>query len=241
LSFAKDNDVENRVLAIGDIHGCHVALRSLLEHIAPNESDTVVVLGDLVDRGPDSKDVLDQLISLSHKSKFIGILGNHDEMLLNAIANNTCDDVWMSKGGTETLVSYLGSLANIPQEHVDFISGFRDYWSTETDIFVHAKLDPDLPLEEQSTQMLRWNRLTGNETPHRSGKRVICGHTGLPTGTPGILNGYVDIDTWAYGGKWLTCLDTSTDEVYQSTQQGAIRGPLPLVEIATDYTKRDTS
>lgn len=227
----------NRILAIGDIHGCHRALSSLLKLIAPTDTDVIVALGDIVDRGPDSADAIEQLIDLSKTTRFIGILGNHDEMFLDAVAEGESNDRWLSVGGLNTIVSYCGSLANVPDSHITFLKSFRDSWESDSDIFVHANIESDKPLGVQTSQYLRWTRLTGTEKPHCSGKRVICGHTGLPTGVPAILNGLVDIDTWAYGGKWLTCLDTRCNLVYQASQAGNTRGPIALPMIATDFTR----
>jgi len=232
--------VANRILAIGDIHGCHIALSSLLKLISPTDSDIVVALGDIVDRGPDSADAIQQLINLSKIARFIGILGNHDEMFLDAVADGKSNDRWLSAGGLNTVVSYCGSLGNVPDSHVKFLESFRDSWESDSDIFVHANIDSAKPLADQTSQYLRWTRLTGSETPHCSGKRVICGHTGLPTGVPAMLDGFVDIDTWAYGDKWLTCLDTGSNLVYQASQAGDTRGPIALSQIATDFTRDGT-
>ena len=225
-----------RILAIGDIHGCSAALRSLLHQIQPTIDDTVVILGDVIDRGPNSRDVIDQLLVLQQRTNLICILGNHEEMLLDSLDLELARESWLNVGGLETLNSYGGDLTQIPNEHVRFLQSFIDYWESETEIFVHANLEPDVAFEEQTFPWLRWSRLTGNEKLHPSGKRVICGHTALPTGVPALLDGLVCIDTWPNGGKWLTCLDTTSNLIFQASESGEIGGPTPLSEIAIDFT-----
>ena len=95
-----------RVIAIGDIHGCSTALEKLLAAIKPGKSDTIVTLGDHIDWGPDSRGVLDMLISLSHRCRLISLLGNHEEMLLAARQSRSELVYWMKLGGTATMDSY---------------------------------------------------------------------------------------------------------------------------------------
>ena len=219
-----------RVLAIGDIHGCDVALNTLLDRIALTPDDTVIVLGDLVDGGPNSKAVLDRLIQLSHEVNLIGICGNHDELLLHSIEQGSPQRIWMGAGAMATLTSYGGDLSGIPDSHIKFLKALRDYWQTETHIFVHASVEPDVPLEQQSIPWLRWSKLDGNEVPHCSGKTVICGHTSLASGVPAFHNGFVCIDTRASRGLWLTCLDVENELFWQASQTGKLQGPFRLRE-----------
>src|SRR5665811_620014 len=93
----------SRVLAIGDVHGCHRALVTLLDQIAVTESDTLVFVGDVVDRGPASKEVVDCILSLRDKCQVVFILGNHEEMLLDAIAGRGLLNSWLNAGGRATL------------------------------------------------------------------------------------------------------------------------------------------
>jgi serine/threonine protein phosphatase 1 len=130
------------------------------------------------------------------------------------------------------LYSYGGDPANIPPEHVAFLKTGLPYWETETDIFVHANLQPGVPLRSQTPQWLRWTHMTGMERPHESGKRVICGHTPQSSGLPGLLDGWVCLDTHAYGGRFLTCLDVTSGELYQAKQSGFFRYGLTLADLA---------
>ena len=214
-----------------------MALRTLLDEVRPTADETVVILGDVIDRGPNSRNVVDQLIQLKDQTNLVCILGNHEEMLLDSFDFELARESWLNVGGRETLDSYGGELSLIPDEHIQFIRSFVDYWETESEIFVHANLEANVALEEQSFPWLRWSRLTGNETPHPSGKRIVCGHTALPTGVPALLDGIVCIDTWPDGGKWLTCLDPISDMLYQASESGDVVGPIPLLNIAMEFAQ----
>jgi serine/threonine protein phosphatase 1 len=98
-----------------------------------------------------------------------------------------------------------------------------DYWETEKDIFIHANLEPGVALDRQQPEWLRWTHLSGYETPHPSGKRIVCGHTPQKGGLPLTLAGWACIDTYAWGTGWLTCLDTDADECFQANQAGEFR------------------
>jgi serine/threonine protein phosphatase 1 len=98
-----------------------------------------------------------------------------------------------------------------------------DYWETEADIFIHANLEPGVALDQQLPEWLRWTHLSGYETPHPSGKRVVCGHTPQKSGLPLSLKGWTGIDTYAWGSGWLTCLDAGSNEWIQANQSGEFR------------------
>jgi serine/threonine protein phosphatase 1 len=227
------NDAPPRTLAIGDIHGCADALDSLLTIVRPTPSDMVVILGDVVDRGLRSREVVERLIQLRAECRLVFILGNHEETILDAVREpDAYLDIWMTWGGRSTLDSYEG-LAKIPASHIEFLKSGLPFWETESHIFVHANLEPDLPLAEQKTSVLRWRRLkNATPPPHRSGKTVICGHTRQHSGLPWVMPGWVCIDTSASDGGWLTCLDVASNHVYQAAENGATRDFPLAVEIA---------
>ena len=215
--------MSGRTLAIGDIHGCDTALRSLISHVEIQPDDTLVILGDVVDRGPGSRDVIEQLLALKNQCQFIFIQGNHEEMMLDALSGGEWVDDWYRYGGDTTLISYGGDKTGIPQAHLDFLRSGLDYWTNEIGVFVHANLEPGVPLEEQIPEWLRWTHLTGFEKQHPSGKRVICGHTPQKSGLPRVQPGWVCIDTFANSGGWLTCLDLSTNHIWQTNELGKFR------------------
>jgi serine/threonine protein phosphatase 1 len=218
-----------RLLAIGDIHGCDVALERLLRELAPTAEDTVVVLGDVVDRGPETRRCIDILLDLQKATNLVHLLGNHEEMFLDALVGGRWTSTWMTNGGREMLDSYGGLMDDIPPEHLDFIRAGRDYYETEWDIFVHATPHFDVPMDQQSAEFLRWNRITGREPPHSSGKRIICGHTAQKSGIPLVFLGWVCLDTNAYGDRGaMSALDVKADLVYQAEQSGRFRGEFPL-------------
>lgn len=201
-----------RILAIGDIHGCDVAFQSLLKVLAVAPDDTVVVLGDVVDRGPGSRQVVERLLRLREECRLVLIMGNHEEMMIDGLVDERVAQGWLQYGGAETLFSYGGDPRTIPAEHLDLLRSGLNYWESGSDLFIHANLDPTLPLDDQEIDVLRWTHLTGYEMPHPSGKRIVCGHTPQRSGIPLALPGWTCIDTFAYGGGWLTCLDVATNE-----------------------------
>lgn len=212
-----------RTLAIGDIHGCHVALQTLLALVQPTAEDTLIFLGDVVDRGPATKECIDEIIRLRDQCLVISIMGNHEEMMRGSINKSFMIQMWLEFGGNAVVESYGGGLDKIPVEHLKWLAHLRPFYETPTEIFVHAKLDPMLPLNQQVDYDLRWRKLAGSERPHESGKRVICGHTPQKDGYPLIFPGWVCIDTDCCRMKWLTCLDVTTDHVWQTNEAGQSR------------------
>jgi len=227
----------SRTIAIGDIHGCSRALETLLEAIAPEPDEVIVSLGDYVNRGPDSRGVLVQLIALERQCSLIPLLGNHDQMLLQVLLDARAGhpralSSWLQMGGVATLASYGTSpaqitgadLMRIPADHVAFLEHCRDYHESETHIFIHAKYNPVLPMDVQPFELLQWESLRdGIPGPHVSGKTVIAGHTSQKTGEILDLGHLVCIDTYCYGGGWLTALDVRTRQVWQTNEQGELR------------------
>lgn len=220
-----------RTIAIGDIHGCSVALNALLDAIAPRSDDVIVTLGDYVNRGPDSRGVLDRLIALERECTLVPILGNHDQVLLAALAAEprALSDL-IDMGGRSTLASYgagriaEADLARIPPEHRAFLERCRDYYETDTHIFVHAQYVPYESMDEQSPVWLRWESLRdGIPDPHVSGKRAIVGHSSQKSGEILDVGHLVCIDTFCHGGGWLTALDVDTGETWQFDRDGRPR------------------
>jgi serine/threonine protein phosphatase 1 len=215
--------VAGRTLAIGDIHGCDLAFDTLLQALSISSDDSVVVLGDVVDRGPGSRQVIERLLRLQNECQLVFIQGNHEEMMLAGLKSEQMAQGWLLYGGKATIISYGGDPRNIPDSHLDFLLAGRDYWETDTELFIHANIDPKLPLEKQDVEMLRWTHLTGYERPHPSGKRIVCGHTPQRSGRPLAFPGWVCIDTFVCGGSWLTGLDVATNEYCQTNLIGEKR------------------
>jgi serine/threonine protein phosphatase 1 len=219
-----------RVLAIGDIHGCLGPLDDLLAWVAPTREDVVITLGDYVDRGPDSRGVIDRLIELKQRLNLICLRGNHELMMVEAYRGGRPEKkMWLSVGGVEALASYgiargrPGTLDDIPASHWEFLeTGLVDYHESELFIYAHATVIPDLPMDEQPDYALFWEFLP-DAMRHESGKTVICGHTSQRSGEPKVVPGAVCIDTKAYGGGWLTCLDVIEGRYWQADLLGRRR------------------
>ncbi len=212
-----------RTLAIGDIHGCLTALETLLDFIDLRDDDLLITLGDYVDRGPDSRGVIDLLISLWQREKLVALRGNHDLMMCEAREKDSGFDNWLALGGEATLLSYGGTLENVPAAHWQWLEhALVNCHQTQTHIFVHAGLWPDVPLEEQPEFVLLYERFH-NPSPHQSGKIMICGHTNQKSGLPNNKGHAVCLDTRAYGGGWLSCLHVETGHIWQANQQGQTR------------------
>ncbi len=213
-----------RRLAIGDIHGCAVALNALLERAAPTTEDVVVTLGDYVDRGPDSRGVIDALLALDGQCEHIALRGNHEIMLLDAMASGSWLRPWLGYGGAATLASYGESFADIPDAHLNFLQNcLRPFYECDTHFFVHANVRPEMPLDEQPDAALYWQKF-GDPDPHVSGKTMVCGHTPQGSGLPARNEHAICIDTKPYASDgWLTCLDIDSGTIWQANESGALR------------------
>ena len=218
-----------RHLAVGDIHGCVRALRLLESFVPFRPRDCLVTLGDYVNRGPATSEVLDWLIDYGSRANLVAIRGNHDIMMMAARVNPQVYERWFEVGGGATLKSYApdegpGNLADVPDRHWEFLEETRQYYETQTHFFVHANAYADIPLEEQPDFMLFWEHLHSMPpSPHESGKVMICGHSSQKSGLPLYLGHAICIDTWACGQGWLTCLDVATGQYWQANEQGETR------------------
>jgi len=217
-----------RELAIGDIHGCARSLEDLLKCLQPTRADTVVFLGDYIDRGPDSCAVLEIILGLNQQCTVVAIAGNHERMLLQARSEPDALREWLKQGGQATVQSYerhgpARGLNAIPKSHWQFLEEQAvDYWETDRHIFVHASLEPKLEMNEQPDYLLFWQQFS-DPTVHQSGKQIICGHTSQRSGLPAVFDGGICIDTWVYGGGWLTCFDTVERTFTQTNERGQQR------------------
>lgn len=220
---------KGRTIAIGDIHGYSRALSAILTSIQPVQEDTIVILGDAVDRGPDTKDVLDQLIELKEHCFVVLILGNHEEMMLAAQQNSIERRSWLSFGGQQTIDSYRTSNgnANIPQKHIDFLQQARLIFETSSYFFIHANYQPHCPLDRQTDRMTRWTFLQDHiPEPHRSGKIAVVGHSEQECGEVLDLGYLKCIDTNCNGGKWLTALSVEDNIIWQVNCNGRTRNTI---------------
>jgi serine/threonine protein phosphatase 1 len=219
-----------RHLAIGDIHGCIKSLTTLVDYVGLRPDDVLITLGDYVNRGPNSRAVLDWLIEFDQRRTLVPLRGNHEVHMVHARTNRAIYDNWIATGGCITLNTYApsgqheGSIADVPATHWRFLEE-RLVSIHEIDgyFFVHASVDPDLPLNGQQPEyLLYW---VGYDDPrrHLSGKVMVCGHESQRSGLP-ITNGNaICIDTAACRGGWLTCLDVETSTFWQANERGQTR------------------
>jgi serine/threonine protein phosphatase 1 len=226
---AREEGSSKRFFAIGDIHGCATALRPLIESIDPKPKDTIVVLGDVIDWGPDSRDCIRQLIDLSNRCHLILIRGNHEEMLFAALESEPALRSWLDLGGEETLKSYpyRGGDEFIDHDHIQFLrANARDYHETDEFIFVHASYDPNKPMAEQSNTTLQWEFVEPEKMRrHYSGKIVIAGHTPQTSGEVLDLGFLKVIDTDCCRGGWLTALEVLSGDIIQANKAAIVRRP----------------
>ncbi len=237
---------KNRRIVIGDVHGHYDTLLALLDTISPTSEDELYFLGDLIDRGPKSAQVVDLVM----RNQFKCLRGNHEEMLLDVVGTGEVSvelyQSWLYSGGHATVDSYD---SKIPQDHIDWIKNLPlyldlgDYW------LVHAGVDPRIPLDKQGADQFCWIRddFHGSDQAFFKNKLIITGHTitfTLPGVQPGQIaagKGWLDIETGAYhhNSGWMTALDLNQHKVYQAnTFDGRIRiMPLRKAIAKVDATK----
>ncbi len=217
------SETSHRRIFIGDVHGYYDGLMTLLEAIAPGSDDQVYFLGDLIDRGPQSA----QVVSFVKQSSYHCLLGNHEQMLLDVRAlvggTTVVEQAWLYSGGYATVTSYKEG--SIPQEHLDWMLSLPTHLDLGDIWLAHAGIDPKIPLSQQTADQLCWVRdeFHSIPQPYFPDKLIIIGHTitfTLPGVTPGKLAqgaGWLDIDTGAYHPKsgWLTGVDITNRRVYQ--------------------------
>lgn len=202
-----------KIYAVGDIHGCLDKLERMMEEIDPDpENDLLVFLGDYIDRGPDSRGVVDLVLRLRETYRHTTCLrGNHEEMFLDFILHGENRDLYFFNGGRDTLRSYgLSpdhplSERDFPEEHIRFFKSLPYTYETEEFIFVHAGLRPGTPLDRQDRRDLVWIRNEFIFGPCEFGKTVVFGHT--PFHQPFVDACKFGIDTGAVFHGTLTCLE----------------------------------
>lgn len=195
-----------RLLAIGDIHGCHDLLRQLLDKVAPGAEDQVVFLGDYVDRGPDARKTIDYLLEFRGRwPQTVFLKGNHEAMLLDYLAGRERLR-YLLNGGENTLDRYRekGRL-QIPEAHLEFLQTLQLTFETEHFIFIHAGLRPGIAIQDQREEDLLWIREEFLFSDYRWGKTVVFGHT--PLRRPRVSADRIGLDTGAVYGRKLTCCD----------------------------------
>ncbi len=218
-----------RVYAIGDVHGCINRLAALHEQIAediaarPAERTTLIHLGDYVDRGTDSAQVVDWLINKPPvpADVVVNLMGNHEHMMLSAVSGKDADaaSLWLSNGGADSLLSWGLSRAvpasewatRIPLQHLLFLRDLAISHRVGPYLFVHAGVQPGVPLEQQSRHDMLWIREPFLTSRADHGAVIVHGHT--PKREPTVLPNRIAIDTGAVVGGALTCVMLENDKL----------------------------
>ena len=196
----------SKLYVIGDIHGCRTELRQMLDLIDAEvtRKDTIVFLGDYIDRGPDSCGVIQDLIDRKNSEvKHVFLMGNHEDMMLNDRRS------WAHNGGAETLMSY--GKEGIPDSHYEFIKNLEPYYKENDVVCVHAGIDPEYDLLYQLPYDMMWTRkFVGYNGDYKNNEFVIYGHTPLNV----ILErkNQIGIDTACVFGGELTCVVIDTGD-----------------------------
>ncbi|WP_062347337.1 metallophosphoesterase family protein [Novosphingobium sp. CCH12-A3] len=221
-----------RIYAIGDIHGRLDLFEQLLARIDEDDSSrgpadtTLILLGDLVDRGPDSRGVIERAMQLKASRKVRILAGNHEEMMLGGLRDEEIMRHFLRHGGRETLFSYglcaeeysggnvreIFDRANqlVPPEHIAFMEAMEDQIVVGDYLFVHAGIRPGVPLERQMPSDLRWIRREFLDHAEPHGHLVVHGHT--ITDEPVLRHNRIGIDTGAFASGKLTALGCEGDQ-----------------------------
>lgn len=197
-----------RLIAIGDIHGCLGRLRRLVNELRLTKDDKIIFLGDYIDRGMYSKEVIDYILNLKDAYDIVALRGNHEQMLLDFLdirVTEEDEELYLYNGGYSTLKSYckvpvptsrIEIYKHIPSSHLNFLHNLPYSYETKDYFFSHAGARPFVSLSKQVTNDLLWIRDTFIYSPYNFGKKLIFGHT--PMKRPFIDDNKIGIDTCAF-------------------------------------------
>ncbi len=213
----------NRIFALGDVHGHINALRAVIDAAELAPEDTLVGLGDYIDYGPSSNEVMTFLMELDKNINCHWVMGNHEELLIAAVEKpEDFESTWLRYGGQATLDSYQGKVSS---RHLSFLKQkLIPFCSTENYLFVHAGVEYGKPLSLQNSQVLRWDHSSGEiESQPFNEKIVVKGHTPQKSGMPMFSDGTILLDTNIAAGGWLSLYDLLAGKLYQANQEGNLR------------------
>jgi serine/threonine protein phosphatase 1 len=221
--------VGQRIYAVGDVHGCLDRLAAMHEMIAedlaerPCDETILIHLGDYVDRGPESAQVIEWLLAGPPvpDARVVNLMGNHEHMMLAAIATGEDEAarLWLANGGTESLQSWgvprsappRDWAGYIPVPHLVFLRDLASSFRAGPYLFVHAGVRPGVPLEQQTRHDLLWIREPFLSSKQDHGAVIVHGHT--PRQEPTIRPNRIGIDTGAVMGGVLTCAVLESDTI----------------------------
>jgi serine/threonine protein phosphatase 1 len=186
---------------IPDIHGRYDLLSDALSAITARpggETGVIVTIGDYVDKGPHSKQVIDRLLpGLAQGRRLVALKGNHDAMMVEALRDPAKMATWMEKGGDAALASYGGEEADVPPAHIAWLDGLLLMHVDAHRLYVHAGVDPELPLDRQHEATLLWKRYPKGFSDGFGKLHVVHGHDNFPDG-PQLSEGRSNLDTQAW-------------------------------------------
>jgi serine/threonine protein phosphatase 1 len=221
--------------AVGDIHGSYTKLVNLVRHCRTHGGDKpyrFVFLGDYVDRGRRSREVVDTLMRMQSDTseRVVCLRGNHEMLVVDAALGGD-SLLWLSNGGHDTLDSYdVDHASMIPVEHLAWFTGLPSTISDGKRFFVHAGVEPGVPLQQQRDEMLLWIREPFLSDTRDHGQFIVHGHTPLETGLADLRPNRVNVDTGACFGGPLTAAvfdDRSVGPLAFITDQGTVtRAPI---------------
>lgn len=192
--------------AIGDVHGCFTKLDNLLHRCAEyagSRPHRFVLLGDYIDRGPESRQVIKRLRRLTEQrpDDVVCLMGNHEDMLLSVLDDPSDTAWWIDNGGDATLTSYgVMSPKDLPADDMEWIRSLRLQHDDGLRFFVHAGIDPVVPLDRQDKTTLLWTRKRYPDALD-PGRFIVHGHTPVRTEFPEVHPHRINLDTAAvYGG-----------------------------------------
>lgn len=211
----------SRVFVMGDIHGACRALRQCLDRSNFDcESDHLIFLGDVSDGWPETKAAVDELLRIRNLTC---ILGNHDWWTLEWMRTGKIEPVWYSQGGDATVKSYENG---VPEEHLALLSKARLYYVYENKLFVHAGIDPFVPLEHQDQETFLWDRSLASLALHHYGRssrrkitsfdEVYIGHTPIAYPKPIKSLEVWMMDTGAGWSGVLSMMNIDSKEIFTS-------------------------
>ncbi len=216
-----------RHFVIADVHGHATALEALLSALSMNTCDRVTFLGDLIDGGADSRKVLDRVMSMGSQARTV--MGNHESMLLAAMTDDEVERHWLGYGGDKTLASFgVERATQIPNHYRQWLASLPLWIEDDDYIFVHAGVEPDTVMIEQTEHTLLWQHQT-DPKPYVSGKTVVSGHT--PRLQPLLLAHGFSLDTGIANGGLLTAIELpvisggAVETVVQVDAMGSLVNP----------------
>jgi len=223
-----------RHFVIGDIHGAYKGLKQCLERSHFDyDKDHLICLGDVCDGWPETNQAIEELLKIE---KLTFILGNHDFWALQWAKNGTKSHIWLGQGGRNTVNSYMSN--EMPDSHINLLDSAHLYYEWNNKLFVHAGINPDEPVENQTQEIFLWDRgmvkdvmdnyFNGQNDPISTYDAIYVGHT--PLHNYGILEPIKSCGVWLMdtGAGWdgvLSIMNIETEEVYSSDKINELYPP----------------